>query len=286
MADIAPSASWQQGFYIACAIFLLYSAWRGWRRGVVRGIVVLLAIGVSYAMALAAGSLVATPLAKASGAPELLFSAPLGLLVGLATYVAVIFVGGLLFKRTDQQANGLVRLAYGAGGAITGILFGLIILWSSITAIRALGALAVARIESSRPGGQAPPAIAGSLARLKASIELGPSGEVVKKADILPDEAYGLITKVARLSGDPQAVARLASYPGFQDILSNPKIVALTADPDIVAAAQKGDFLSLLQNKRILETAGDPELAKILSGFQFEKALDYAIGKPQENQKP
>ena len=43
-----------------------------------------------------------------------------------------------------------------------------------------------------------------SLARLKNSIELGAIGDVVKKADVVPQQTYDLIEKVGAIAANPQ----------------------------------------------------------------------------------
>ena len=119
-----------------------------------------------------------------------------------------------------------------------------------------------------------------SLAKLKNSIELGPLGEVVKRADVVPDSTYETLGKVGQVVSSPQNAERFLSYPGAKELTENPKIIALRDDPEIMRMIQEGRILDLLQDPRILDAMNDPNLVNGLKAFQLQRALDYAT-KPR-----
>ena len=79
-----------------------------------------------------------------------------------------------------------------------------------------------------------------------------------------------------------ESVARFLSYPGVQPLAEHPKIVALQSDPQVSREVLERDYLALLRNERIVAAANDPEVAVLLRQFEFQKALDYAIRKPEK----
>jgi hypothetical protein len=70
------------------------------------------------------------------------------------------------------------------------------------------------------------------------------------------------------------------SYPGAKELTENPKLIALRNDPEIIALIQQQRFLELLQNPKLIDALNDPALAAQVRGFEFQKALDYAL-KPK-----
>ena len=136
-----------------------------------------------------------------------------GLVAGLAFYFAAVALSSLLFKKTAQQPAGIVRLFYGAGGGLFGLIFGVLILWGGISIFRTLGAVAEAR--------QAAPGDA-QLVAVKESLEEGATGGLVDKVDIVPASIYRLITKLMRVTQSPEATARFFAYPRTQQLLTRP----------------------------------------------------------------
>ena len=191
-----------------------------------------------------------------------------GLVAGLAFYFAAVALSSLLFKKTAQQPAGIVRLFYGAGGGLFGLIFGVLILWGGISIFRTLGAVAEAR--------QAAPGDA-QLVAVKESLEEGATGGLVDKVDIVPASIYRLITKVMRVTQSPEATARFFAYPQTQQLLTRPKIMELLTDPAVAGAASEGNYLSLLTSPKLAEVASDPEVQQFFAGFELEKALDYAL---------
>ena len=191
-----------------------------------------------------------------------------GLAAALAFYFAAVVLSSLLFKKTAQQPAGIVRLFYGAGGGLFGLVFGLLILWGGISIFRTMGALAEAR--RTAPGDE-------QFVSIKQSLEAGATGSLVEQVDIVPSHIYGLLTKLLRVTRSPEATARFFAYPQTQQLLTQPKIMALLTDPSVAGAASEGNYFSLLTNARLGEIASDAGVQESFKGFELEKALDYAL---------
>jgi hypothetical protein len=259
------SSSW---LWLAAGLYLLFEIWRGWRRGVMRHgmsvVALLIAGGIGWIFAWMTGFLSdrIIPLPYPGG--RLIF----GLAAALAFYAAAVALSSLLFKKTAQQPFGLVRLFYGVGGGFFGLIFGLLILWGGISIFRTLGAVAEAR--QTAPGD-------GQLVAIKESLEEGTTGSIVDKVDILPSNIYGLLTKLVRVTQSPEATARFFAYPQTQRLLTQPKIMELFSDPAVAGAASEGNYLALLTSPKITEIASDADVQESFKTFELEKALDYAL---------
>ena len=259
------SSSW---LWLAAGLYLLFEIWRGWRRGVMRHgmsvFALLVAGGVGWIFAWMTGFVSdrIIPLPYPGG--RLIF----GLVAGLAFYFAAVALSSLLFKKTAQQPAGIVRLFYGAGGGLFGLIFGLLILWGGISLFRTLGAVAEAR--QTAPGDE-------QLVAIKESLEEGATGSIVEQVDILPPNLYAIITKLLRVTQSPEATARFLAYPQTQQLIMQPKLAELFADPSVAGAASEGNYLSLLTNPKLAEIASDASVQESFKSFELQKALDYAL---------
>ena len=118
-----------------------------------------------------------------------------------------------------------------------------------------------------------------SLAKLKNSIELGPLGETVKAVDVVSAQVYQTLGKVGTVASNPRSAERFLNYHGAKELTNNARIVALREDPEIIGLIQQQRYFELLQNPKLVEAMNDPQLAAQLRSFDFQKALDYAVGK-------
>jgi len=259
------SSTW---LWLAAGLYLLFEIWRGWRRGVVRHGISVLALltagGVGWIFAWMTGLVADLVVPFPYPVGRVLF----GLAAGLAFYAAAVVLSSLLFRKTSEQEPGLGRLLYGAGGAVFGLVFGLLILWGGLSIFRALGAVAEARPEVAA---EAP------LVAIKESLEEGVTGRLVDKVDIVPANVYGLITKLLRVTQSPEATARFFEYPGTQELLAGGNLGQFFTDPDLAEAAAGGNVFGLLTNPKLFEIASDPGVQQAVTGFDLEKALDYAL---------
>lgn len=291
----AGSPLWQTIFVIGALLLIAFEILRGWRLGLVRQLVRLGAVLAAYVVGLFGGRLLLPILRPLIRAPDFALTAVSGALLALIVYAAITTIGAVLFKRTAQQKVGLVRLLYGASGALLGIFFGLLTVWFIVVAIRAVGSIASAEVKTAgatpapltpaitvRAATPAP--LVASLARLKNSLELGSLGEVVKGIDVVPTTTYQALGKVGAIVSDPSRAERFLSYPGAERLTQNPRILALRDDPEIVDLINQQRYLELLQNPKLVEALNDPKLAEEVRQFDFQKALDYALQgrKPSE----
>ncbi|MFM8684774.1 MAG: hypothetical protein ACKOEG_13555 [Chthoniobacterales bacterium] len=272
------SSSW---LWLAAGLYLLFEIWRGWRRGVVRHGVSVFALltagGIGWIFAWMTGAISdrIVPLPPPGG--RFVF----GLAAGLAFYIAAVVLSSLLFKKTSQQSAGIVRLFYGAGGAFFGLIFGLLVLWGGVTIFRALGAVAEGKEQLAAGTGAD-----SGLVAVKESLEEGAAGGLVERVDILPTSFYGMLTKLVQVTGSPEAAARLFTFPPLLELLSQPKIAAIFADPAVSKAAAEGNYFALLSSSQLAAAASDPEVQKSFGAFDLQKALDYALQEKSPSLAP
>jgi len=285
---------WQVVFFASAALFIAYQVVRGWRLGIVRQMVNLVALAAGYATAIFGGRL-AAPIFRPLGYPDFIVSLVAGSVLAFVVFTAVSAAGAVLFRRTDQQGIGLVRVGYGAGGSLVGLVFGMTTIWFFVLGIRLLGTVAEAQMQMSvRPEGTSPRRLiraqpgpmAENLARMKESLDHGATGAVMQRLDPTPDRAYAMLTKVSRVLSSSESIGRFLDFPGAKTLTQQPRIAALQNDPGIARAVFERNFLSLLKNERIVAAANDPEVNALIRRFELEKALDYALRGNEKSSPP
>lgn len=301
---VAGSPLWQAVFFSFAVVLILFQLARGWHLGLPRQLVRIGAVVAAYATAIFGGSALLPLVRPLIKMPDFVISALGGAVLAMIVYSVINTLGTILFKRTAQQGSSIVRLVYGASGALLGLFFGLFFLSLLVLGIRSVGAIAEAQVNASAPAnipafaerrtrsGQRARdtssnvpdqnSIAVSIARLKKSIELGTAGEVVKQTDILPSGIYETLTKVGEVFAQPERAGRFLSYPGVTQLADHPKILALRADPEITRMLEEGKLWELLQDDRLIEAANDPDLAAQVKKLDLKKALDYAANRSDE----
>ena len=293
-ADASPV--WQLVFISFALILLVYEALRGWRSGAARQLARLGALGLAYFAAFYAGKFVAPLLKAFLNLPDALLSIFGGALLGFAVYAIVSGLGVLVFKRTrDQPAAGL-RLIYGATGAMLGVGFGLFLLCIVVVGVRSLGAVAAGQVRQKtaeasvthtvdmRIGVPSQPTresgdLLTLLARLKNSLEFGFIGDAVKRVDVVPERIYEDLDKLGQVTSNARCAERLLSFPGTRALSEHPRLVALRSDRQIADLIERGQYVDLLRNPKVLAIFNDPELRAELKRFNIEAALDYALEK-------
>ena len=219
-----------------------------------------------------------TAVALFSKVPPLLAPAVAGICVGLGIYLAISLLAGLLFKTTGNH-SGVIRLGFGLGGALCGIIYGLLLLWAGISLIRGLGVLGEMRVLQARHEGRAlgTEQKALFLIKLKESLELGVTGRTLKDTDPLPTVFYDDLVKLSMVAGDPQSLERFFKFPQTLSLLSNPAIAAIVQDPSVQRAVDNRNILPLLENKNVMAALRDPDLIGLLRSFNLTAALDFAL---------
>ena len=197
-----------------------------------------------------------------------------GAILALVVYAVITALGAILFKRTDQQSAGTVRLLYGVcGAALRGFLRPLQRLagggrdpFSRAIANAELHTQTAAQPQSApltarpRPSPSARRAI-DCLARQaekfdRAGFVRGDRSKQWTWCRPKPTRRSG---KVGTVVSSPESAGRFLSYPGAKELTENPKIVALRDDPEIIELIQQQRFLDLLQNPKLIEAMNDPD---------------------------
>jgi hypothetical protein len=302
ISSSAGSSLWQLVFISFGCVLILLEVLRGWRRGVARQLARLGALIAAYFAAYFGGNLLGPWGRIFLKLPNPILSLVVGAFLGCLVYAIVSGLGTVLFKKTTQHQSAATRLLYGVGGAVLGVFFGVLLVWIMVVAVRSLGAVAEAQVQ--QESGQASARVLHSvdrrngavedrgdsslmtlLARMKNSLELGPIGSAVKKADVVPTQTYDTLGRVASTLSDPENAERFLAYPGARELADNPKIVALRDDPEIMALVSAGRFIDLLQNPKILDAANDATVVKNAQAFDLKAALDYALKKDDDSHK-
>lgn len=296
LESAAASPVWQLVFISFGVALIVFEMLRGWRSGVARQLMRLVAIIVAYFTAFYAGRFVA-PLAK----PFLRLPAPLmsilaGALLALVVYAVINGLGMLVFKRTSEHQSAAVRLFYGSAGAVLGFFFGAFLICLLVIGVRSVGAVADGQVRQKRADAAVAHAVdmrigvtaespADStdllplLARLKNSLEFGVIGDAVKKADVVPERIYENLDKLGQVASSRQSAERFLSFPGARQLSESPSIVALRNDREIAELISQGRFFDLLRNDKIVRTFNDRALMEQIKKFDLKAALDYALQK-------
>ena len=287
---------WQLAFFGASALLVAAKTFQGWRMGIARQIVNILALAAAYVVGYFGGGAFGPALHRFIDLPDRAVAVLAAALVGLFVYFTMSLMGTILFKKTSQQDVGMIRFGFGASGAGVGALYGVFLVWIAILAIRLLGSVAETRIAVGKqphlssgnpapkpgPAQPEPGSVVTGLAHMKQSLEQGAAGSLVQQVDPIPGTLYGILHKLGTMVSDEASVARFLSYPGVKPLLAHPKIAALQNDPEITRDIVKRDYFGLLRNSHILAAANDSEIGELMRKFEFEKALDYAIRKPEK----
>ena len=297
----AGSPLWQVIFISFAVVLILFEVLRGWRLGLMRQVMRIVAIVAAYAAAFFGGSMLVPLVRPLLKIPDLVLSILCGALLALLVYSVITGIGTIVFKRTRQQDSAIIRFLYGFTGAAIGLFFGAFLVWLIVVGVRSIGAVANAQVQEqasvSKPvtssarsvhaidvrrgvlgdGNDDTPSLMTSLARLKNSLEMGAVGDIVKKTDAIPTRTYETLGKLGQVASNPQTAERFLTFPGAHELSEHPRIVALRDDPEIQALIAQGRFLDLLQDQRLIDALNDPTLIERLRKFDLQRALDYSI---------
>jgi len=289
--------SYQIGFLVGAGLFIAFTAWHGWRLGILRQIISILALASAYIIGYFGGGRLGGVLRHFIDLPERALAVLGAVGLGFIIYCCITLLGVIAFKKTAQQKAGLMRLGYGASGAVCGAFYGLFLVWITVLAIRLLGSVAETQLAGAyyssstankhsatpTPAPTPPNAVIRTLAHMKESLEQGPTGMVVQQVDPIPGTLYGILRKLGVMVSDEKSIDRFLSYPGVKPLLANPKIAALQNDPEIIRDIVGRNYLALIRNPHIIAAANDTEIGELMRKFEFEKALDYAIRRPEQD---
>ena len=291
---------------IICGIILLMQIVRGWSLGPVRMLCSFIALGGAYLAGVMGARLAPPVLRSIFQFPDFILMAIGGVGVGLLVYMGVSIIGKVIFKRTRDQESQMMRAVYGVSGAGMGFVFGMITLWVLVMGIKLMGTVAEARLKSETEyveelkAAKAQAAAEGreldldvqdlgifsegpspflldQLTKAKHTLEEGMLGTVVETVDVIPDDVYVMLGRIAQLVGNPGAVQRFIEFPGAKELMEHPKIQELKDNPEIMEAISRRQFLPLLSHPSIIEAANDPELSRVLKEFDLKSAMNKAL---------
>jgi len=289
--------SYQIGFLLGAVLFILFTFWHGWRLGIVRQAISIVALATAYVIGYFGGGTLGSLLSRFVDFPERAVAVASAAALGLIVYLCIVLVGAIAFKKTSQQSVGLVRLGYGMAGGVLGGFYGIFLVWIMILAIRLLGSVAETQIAVAKnprlslgkptptptPSPTAPNAMVRGIAHMKQSLEQGTAGAMVQQVDPIPGTLYTILHKLGRMVSDDKSVDRFLNYPGVKPLLDHPKIAALQTDSDITRDIINRNYFALIRNPRIISAANDTEIGELMRKFEFEKALDHAIHHPEKD---
>jgi hypothetical protein len=264
------SLQWQTGLLIIFALCVLYATIRGWFHGLLLQLLVPLAVVGSVLVVY----FFADPILRPFGMSSVTIS-PAGLMVarvllGVLCYYLMMLAGGFLFRRTRHYDLIISRLISGAGGALLGFIYGLLSVWFLIILIHVIGRVAEDQV-TLQTGRGASPVIA-TLARAKASLDIGLLGDISRWIDPVPASVYQAIDRWSTILSRPDALNQLLADPVFRSLSNNPTFQALANDPELSDSIQKGDLLGVVTNPKIAQFFANGEVNQELLGKQWKGA--------------
>ena len=277
---IKPSAEWQHWIFIAALAWLLFEMWRGWRLGMIRGIVKIFLLIAAWIAASAAAGATSAALAVFFRTPFTAIPTAMAVLVGLSIYFLGTLLARFLLKRTEHQ-YGLFQTIFGIGGACCGLLFGLFFLWGGISLVRSLGLFGEMRLlEAQRKGHPAKDeSFACNLVRLERSLEMGKVGRFLISTDPLSPLFYENTRKSMKVMEDPEAFQRFLQSPNVERLLLDQRLSRVLSNRELQDEIKIGNIPALWTNHDVQALLHDPQLMKELKQFDLSQALDYALGK-------
>lgn len=274
----------------SAGLWLLGSFWLGWRRGVVRQAASLLGLVLAVALGFWLGPLMA-PIVPALGFPSFLRPLAGGILLGGIVWCGVSVISAIVFRKTDDQGLGMIRLFYGISGGLLGLVSGLLVLGLGALGIRFFGAFAeglhAGSVQTQRAKGR-PKATedSPSLVSLRKTLEDSAPGKFLGRLDPLPPEVYPRLQKLGQVLTSTPARERLLSDPSMEAISRSPKLQALKNDLELQEAMHSGDLWAVLRNPRLQSAAADAQLLTALGAVDLDKALDRALNGPVSGGTP
>lgn len=275
---IKPSAEWQHWIFIVALAWLLFEMWRGWRLGMIRGVVKIFLLVTAWMGASATAAATSAALAIFFRTPSTFIPSAIAAVVGLTIYFLGSLLAGFLLKRTEHH-HGFLQTIFGIGGACCGLLFGLFFLWGGISLIRSLGLLGEVRLmEAQRKGYPLrDQTVAYNLVRLEKSLEIGPVGEFLVSTDPLSPAFYDNTRKSMKVMQDPEAFQRFLQSPPVERLLMNPRLNRVLSNQQLQEELKVGNFPAFWSHRDVKALIHDPQLIQQLRQFDLSQALEYAL---------
>ncbi len=276
-------------FYGLCLLIFLWYLRKGWKAGPARMIVSICALAVGYVAAMMLGDL-AVPILRPLGFPDLALLGLARAAIAVLGYLFVVAAGAILFKRTEHQEVGFVRLVYGLSGALLGLAFATVVVFALVISVRLVGTLAPPAPRTAT-GVPVPARDRGTWSALgdrvitvtrewKDEIETGPIGPIAKVLDPLRPQEYETARRVSQVITNPESVRRFFEAPAMREWNQDERVKALAADAELGRLAQEHDFVKLMRHPKVVAFLNDPELIARAKRTDLSAALDYAVQAP------
>jgi hypothetical protein len=269
-SSVQASQQWQAGLLIILAACVLYATIRGCFHGLLLQLLIPFAIAASILVVY----FFADPFLKPLGMNSSTIS-PGGLLaarglLGLLCYYLLMLAGGFLFRRTRDYDLLVSRWIAAAGGALLGFFYGLLMVWVLIVLLRVGGRVAEDQISLQAARRVAPAPAVATIAKAKASLDLGWLGAFTRLVDPMPASLYETIDRWSSILSRPDAVRQLLADPVFRPLSDNPAFQALANDPELGSSIQKGDLLAVVTNPKFAQFFADSGVSQVLFGTQSD----------------
>ena len=269
---------------MSAGVWLLTSTWLGWRRGVVRQAASLVGLVLAISAGFWLGPLV-SPIVPALGLPNFLRPLLGGCLVGILIWGSVSIFSQIIFRKTEDQGLGVIRLIYGFSGAGLGLLSGLALLALAAWGIRFFGSFAEGLQQGTKAavhakGRPQPATEPAPLVLLKKAIEDSNAGSLLGRLDPLSPSVYPRAQKIGQVLTNSAARDRLLADPAMEALSKNAKLLALKSDPELQEALRAGNVWEILRNPKLQIAAADAQLLTQFRTVDFDKILDRALAAP------
>jgi hypothetical protein len=204
-----------------------------------------------------------------------------GFLVALGLFGIVSYCGEYIYEFLDEVLTDFLidpsetwtRIVNLLVGGVIESLVGLILIWSALSLLVALGNAAETQIQKSN---LAPNWVEETLIKTNHLLK-GASQEELAR---ISAQICQPVAKLVRISGSPVAMGRLNEYPDVQNVMRNPTMAAVLANPDVGHDVAENDYTALVQNPLILKVAVDYSLVSSLSSTDFNRQLDEVLASP------
>lgn len=278
--SMTPSLLWQQLLLVIGCGWLLFEIRHGWKLGLIRGVMKLLALFAAWFVGTSAMAMSASFLFLFASTPSSLLSVGVAVAAGVIVYYLILLLAALFFKKTEHH-QGLIRWILGLGGAVCGLFIGLFFLFGAISLIRSAGVLGEMRLLEAQQQGRSPSSdhVGCFLVKLKKSLEMGSMGAWLTQWDPLSGHFYETTQESMRLLQDPEALRRFVEEPRTQKMLNLPSVRRVLQDPAFQEALHSGNMASLFQNKNIQALFRDSQFYNELKSFNFSEALQESVRK-------
>ncbi len=270
------------GYDLIAILVIAYFAWRGKRRGLVRELSSIVAILGSILLAKPFGSLL-LPLFTVSNLPGFI-ATPIELtLGGLAAYLILRITLFLIAKFSGllKEREGTPQTVIKVGGAITGSLFGILVVLAFGWYILSFGHLSeilmrnprlmnIGKAEAAEVSTDLPAGVRLMLlpTRMTAAhrepFSHSLSGKLAAAWNPIPDQILEGAEVMVDMTQHPEQLQKLAEFAPVQELAAQPAVQALVGNAEIRALAEKGDYAGLLNHPAVKEVMADPKIQELL----------------------